>query len=297
MKLALGTVQFGLKYGIANQSGKPGRAEVSAILALAQTHGIATLDTAISYGDAEAVLGTLIDGASWRIITKLPPLPPKISASEVRAWCLARVRSSMNRLGTTSLEGVLLHRPQDLIESRGAALATALRTLKDVGLTKATGVSVYVPAEIDRIAAERPDAFRTIADIVQAPLNVFDRELETSGWAARLSDAGVRIHLRSAFLQGLLIMPPERVPAQMQRFRPDIQIWWRWLAETGQEPLAAALRLPLSRPFAEHVIVGTESARQLADLLAAVDCDGPVPEAALVTTDSALRDPRQWTRR
>lgn len=183
MKLALGTVQFGLAYGIANEGGKPGEAEVADILATAQRHGITTLDTAVSYGDAETVLGSLLGTRTWRIITKLPGLPTDLPSEAVRAWCETQVRSSAGRLRVQCLDGVLLHRPRDLVEARGDALATALLALKGAGLAKATGISIYAPDELDLIAAERGDAFRHTLDIVQAPLNVFDRQLETSGWA------------------------------------------------------------------------------------------------------------------
>ncbi|MGP1664729.1 MAG: aldo/keto reductase, partial [Rhodanobacter sp.] len=71
MKLALGTVQFGLPYGIANPGGQIGRDDAGQILALARESGIDTLDTAIAYGDSEACLGA-VGTKGFRVITKLP---------------------------------------------------------------------------------------------------------------------------------------------------------------------------------------------------------------------------------
>ena len=74
MKLALGTVQFGVPYGVANSTGQVPESEGSSILSYARTLGIDTLDTAIAYGESERRLGS-IGVAGWNVITKLPEIP------------------------------------------------------------------------------------------------------------------------------------------------------------------------------------------------------------------------------
>ena len=59
-KLAIGTVQFGMNYGIANNSGKINYNEAKSILEYAENVGADTLDTAIIYGDSESTLGEFL---------------------------------------------------------------------------------------------------------------------------------------------------------------------------------------------------------------------------------------------
>ena len=73
MKLGLGTVQFGMNYGMSNLRGRTPPAEVDHILRLAADNGVQVLDTAAVYGDSEVVLGKLLaPDHDFRIVTKIP---------------------------------------------------------------------------------------------------------------------------------------------------------------------------------------------------------------------------------
>ena len=122
MKLALGTVQFGLNYGIANRTGRVTGSSVGAMLELARISGIDTLDTAIAYGESEACLGDA-GLAGFRVVSKLPALPDGCTA--VDAWVQQQFAMSLARLNTDSLYGLLLHRPEQLLEEAGASLYRA----------------------------------------------------------------------------------------------------------------------------------------------------------------------------
>src|SRR5262245_41878939 len=75
-RLSLGTVQFGLDYGIANTTGKVSEVQVQKILHKALTEGLGAIDTASSYGNSEAVLGKFLKSHadSFKIVTKLAPV-------------------------------------------------------------------------------------------------------------------------------------------------------------------------------------------------------------------------------
>ena len=118
-RLALGTVQFGRSYGIANQAGQVSPDQVAKILGRASTAGIDTLDTAIGYGDSEAVLGQIGVGR-WQVISKLPEIPAE--CQDVTSWVQTAVMSSLERLGISRLRGLLLHRPEQLLGSQGDEL-------------------------------------------------------------------------------------------------------------------------------------------------------------------------------
>lgn len=260
MKLALGTVQFGLNYGVANHSGRISDAEARAILLQASECGFDTLDTAIAYGESERVLGDLgID--RWRVVTKLPAVPE--SCGDVVSWVQDEIRQSMERLRVGQLHGVLLHRPSQLLQGNGDDLYKGLQSLKDQGLTRKIGVSVYEPEELDQLLNSYD------LDLVQAPLNLMDRRLVDSGWVKQLKDANVELHTRSAFLQGLLLMPAHERPLKFNRW-PDVwAVWDEWLLEVNLTPLEACLRYLNSVHEIDRIVVGVDTEVHLRQIIKA----------------------------
>lgn len=284
-RLALGTVQFGVPYGIANQTGQVSCNEVAAILDYAVNAGLNTLDTAIAYGESEQRLGE-IGVKQWRIITKLPPVPE--SCTDVHAWVQKSILGSLERLRAPKLHGLLLHRPQQLLGPQGNVLYRALVASKDQGKVEKIGVSIYDPAELDILCSQYQ------LDVVQAPFNIIDRRLATSGWLTRLHESGTEIHVRSVFLQGLLLMKAAIRPATFNRWQPLWQQWHGWLSEQRLTPLQACLGFVLTHPQIDRVVVGVDSLMQLKGIIANVEM--PVVElpSTLVSEDMDLINPSRW---
>lgn len=124
MKLALGTVQFGLDYGITNQTGQVSPLMAAQIMSVAREHHIDVIDTAASYGDSEFMLGR-IGVQGFRVVTKLPPLPDMLD--DVGIWAKRQLSNSLDRLRVKSIHGLLLHRGSDLLGPQGRDLFRALR--------------------------------------------------------------------------------------------------------------------------------------------------------------------------
>jgi aryl-alcohol dehydrogenase-like predicted oxidoreductase len=286
MKLALGTVQFGLDYGVANVSGRVSTQEANAILQCALVSGMNTLDTAIAYGDSETVLGQL-GIEKWKIITKLPAVPN--DCNDVTQWVHDQIQKSMTRLGVTQLHGVLLHRPGQLLDRMGPSLFAVLQDLKAQGFTRKIGVSVYGPAELDPLF----DAYAL--DLVQAPLNILDRSLIDSGWANRLHAAGVEVHTRSAFLQGLLLMPLSQRPVKFNRWVDIWNVWDGWLAREGLSPLEGCLRYLCNLLEIDRVVVGVDTSTQLNEIVKAAE--GRLTSLPEFNTlqDTRLINPASWS--
>ena len=260
MKLALGTVQFGLNYGVANKVGQVDTIMASSILQLASRSGIDTLDTAIDYGNSENLLGK-IGVRSWKVVTKLPAMPQ--DCSSVSEWVNSQVFGSLKRLGLNSLYGLLLHRPSQLLERGGADLYSALKRLKADGLVSKVGISVYGPEELDQLFD------RYSFDLVQAPLNILDRRLLESGWTQKLEQAGIELHTRSAFLQGLLLMPANERPNIFRQWSGVWMEWDRWLYSTGLNPLQACLYFLNSISSVNRIIVGVDSSGHMLEIIQA----------------------------
>lgn len=287
-KLALGTVQFGMHYGVANLVGKLDKSEVRHVLQIAKKFGIDTLDTAIDYGDSEECLGTE-NVELFNVITKLPSVPKNYI--NIHHWVHSQISASLKRLSISKLDSVLLHRSSDIIGQYAAAYQSALQDVKAQGLCQFVGVSIYSTDELDSIW-NHPLGWRP--DIIQAPLNVFDQRLINSGWLNKLNAEGVRIHTRSTFLQGLLVMPSQSRPVFFKPWFDLLNSWIAWCEAQSISPLKAAINFVYNHPGIEKVVIGVDSAKQFEDILVQLSADCPKPPAHLMSDDIDLINPSRW---
>lgn len=285
MRLALGTVQFGLPYGVANQSGQVPRSIAKAMLDLAAASGIDTLDTAIAYGDSEACLGEAgIEG--FKVVTKLPSIPA--GCDDVGGWVRNQVAGSLARLGVKGLYGVLLHRPEQLLGPAGEVIYWALQGVKEAGLVRKVGVSVYAPSELEALIP------RYRFGLIQAPFNLVDRRLQSTGWLQRLKEAGIEVHTRSAFLQGLLLMAQSARPEKFSPWSELWNAWHEWLSRHGASAVQACLAFALSVPEIDRVVVGADSVSQLEQIVSAAVSAVPIDFPALSCEEENLINPARW---
>jgi aryl-alcohol dehydrogenase-like predicted oxidoreductase len=285
MKLALGTVQFGLPYGIANQGGQVKREEVGKILAFAHDSGIDTLDTAAVYGESEVCLGE-ISTQGFKLVTKLPPLPQ--GNIDVGVWVETRLRASLSRLNVDSIYAVLIHRTENLMGARGHLIVQSLQRFKAAGMLTKIGISIYHTRELDAVWKAYP------IDLVQAPFSIVDRRLVTTGWLQRLHADGVEVHVRSIFLQGLLLMTRKSIP---EKFKPWLDLfgqWHTWLEENRVGAKEACLAFVSSQALIDRVVVGVESREQLQELIRWQE-RVPLPQFPdLSCEDERLINPSNW---
>lgn len=283
-KLTLGTVQFGMRYGIANRTGKVSSETACRIMELARHGGIDMLDTAISYGDSEQTLGN-IGLANWEVITKLPLVPD--GCDDVRKWVREQLDGSLQRLQVSSVETLLLHHSRQLPGPYGKDLVRAMRDAQDKGLVQKIGVSIYHPDELDAIDMA---AFQA----VQAPFNVLDKNLLTSGWLERLREMDVEVQVRSVFLQGLLLMEPATRPEKFQRWNALWNAWDQWLESSHLTPLQACLQYVMSVKAIDRIVIGVETPEQLSEILAVQPSDDLQLPAEIDSTDFDLIHPSRW---
>ncbi|MBI3804151.1 MAG: aldo/keto reductase [Nitrospirae bacterium] len=286
-RLALGTAQFGMTYGIANQTGQVSRSVAKAMLRLAAANRIDTLDTAIAYGESETCLGEAgIPG--FKLVTKLPVVPD--GCANIGDWVQEQMSASLSRLGVGAIYGLLLHRPQQLLGAEGKAIYQSLQGLKERGQIQKLGVSVYAPSELELLVP------RYRFDLVQAPFNLVDRRLHATGWLQRLKDGGVEIHTRSAFLQGLLLMSPAIIPDQFASWSHLWSKWHSWLARNTTSAVQGCLAYPLSFPEIDRVVVGADSVSQLEQIIDAANRVAPVELPDLHCDAENLINPADWCR-
>ena len=237
-KLSLGTVQFGLNYGIANKIGQISREDVFKILEFAHKEGIDTLDTAYSYGESEEIIGQFISKSdrNFNIISKAP------NASAIT--------ETLSRLKQTKIYGYLAHNPQDLKE---------LEAVKQKGLVNKIGISVYNPEELNYNV-----------DIVQAPYNIFDQRFEE--YFPILKEKNIEIHTRSAFLQGLFFLEMDRIDKDFKPAKEVIEKLHHISLDCKIPIHALCLGFVLLNPFIDKVIIGVDSIEQLKENIHSVQC-------------------------
>jgi len=287
MKLGLGTAQFGLDYGISNTRGRTPAAEVCAILDAAMSAGVTVLDTAPAYGASEEALGVARAAQRFRIVTKTPVYGghPGADAPDELERSLLR---SLDRFGAERIHGLLVHHASDALSDTGGPLIERARRLQEQGLVGKIGVSVYAGPEA-RAAVDRFGV-----DIVQLPVSVYDQRALMDGTLDYLKQAGVEVHARSVFLQGLLLMPCESLPASFERIRAHHAAYVARVAEMGITAARAALGFVIGLPQVDIALAGVEDVAQFQELAASAEPLAAAEFESFAVDDPAVVDPSRW---
>jgi len=284
-KLALGTAQFGMRYGVGNSAGHVELGQVENILKVARENDVRTLDTAPSYGNSEEVLGSL-GVKDLSVISKI--VIPDAWSGKLSDWVLGELEGTLSSLRSGKLHGLLIHNPWNLHMSEGLEFFDVLCGLKADGLVENVGISIYAPEDLESLPLELK------FDIVQAPMNIMDRRLERGGFFEKLRETGAELHIRSAFLQGLLLLPDSRIPVYFDPWRELLGEFASWTKEKNISPLFACLSYVNQMPEVSKIIVGVDSEHQLMEVISAMSQPGlSIPEN-LQSNDLGLINPSLW---
>jgi len=246
-KIALGTVQFGLDYGISNTRGQIPASQVQEILSFCQQHDINTLDTAAAYGQSEATLGNLLPSFDFRVISKLAPgcMPLEVPT---------QFNQSLDKLKQAKLYGYLIHDYASYENQPG--IWEEIIKLQAAGLIQKAGFSLYYPAQLEKILKSN-----LAIQLVQIPFNVLDQRF--AYLLPELASRNVEVHARSIFLQGLFFKTVTGLPAYFSALRP-ILLELQQIAETSGIPLTALL-LSFVHSYAaiSKLVIGVTSVAEL----------------------------------
>lgn len=255
--LVAGTAQWGMAYGIANRSGQLPMTEYAAIRRCMDENGIRAIDTARAYGEAEAVVGKVLKGASgYRITTKVHlDCGPEVAPARVRELVQQSADESLLHLGGKHIDTVLLHRGAYRTLWGGAAW-DELRRLRTEGVIGRIGVSAATPEEAWE-SLEDP-----AVEVLQVAASVLDQRLERAGFFREALSAGREVVVRSVFLQGAVFLDPDSLPANLLAAETALRRLRQLCCAGGLDLAEFCLRYIASLgPLAP--IVGAESAAQL----------------------------------
>jgi aryl-alcohol dehydrogenase-like predicted oxidoreductase len=250
-KLCLGTVQFGLDYGIANRRGKIPKEEIFEILEYARKVGIDILDTAYSYGESERVIGEFIENnkSNFKIISKLPTLD-----GNTHEWIEKIIFDSLSKLKIKSIYGYLVHKFEDFL--RNYTLWDVLESLKERKIIKKIGFSIYKTNELEMIF-NRNISF----DILQIPYSIFDRRFEN--FFPILKEKSIKIYVRSVFLQGLAFLKLDDLHDSLPKAKDYIKTLQNLSMEKEIPINALCLNFALLNTYIDKIVIGVDSLEHL----------------------------------
>lgn len=246
-KIVLGTVQFGVNYGINNTSGQVSLDEASKILKIAKEQGIQTLDTSSAYGTSEIVLGKALKESStqFNIVSKYPRCEESVRST---------FEKSIGNLGVDSLYGYLIHHFEFYQEK--PELFEEMTTMKNEGKIKKVGFSLYNVEQLQYLL-DKGVKF----DILQFPYNIFDKKFEP--YMPKLVEMGVEIHTRSAFLQGLFFKDTNTLPQKLIPLKKYLDELHNYCSNRGLSVEQLALGYVIANPNVKGALVGVDNHEQL----------------------------------
>ena len=284
-KLALGTVQLGLPYGINNSSGKPSDVAAFEILDAAVNHGIDLLDSAEAYGNSLEVIFNYLSrnpDAKLKVISKFIGKGERLTKT---------LDESMRTFKYNKLYAYMYHRFEDYVSGNYRA---DLNQLRKEGHILKTGVSLYQTAELSMVIKDKE------IDIIQIPLNPFDLTDEKKDLLREAKIAGKEIHIRSVYLQGLFFMRPEELTGNLRPLADALTRFRNLIQHYGIDVRQACLNYALRQEFVDYALIGVETKKQLdenvAALLPSFD-DTLISELERIPIpDKSLLNPANWKR-
>ena len=285
-KIAIGTANFGMQYGVANSQGKLSKNSVAEILGLAKSLGITCLDTANAYGESQNALGEF-GVRDWRVVSKISSIPR--DCEDVRSFVRAEIDLILTSLNLSEFDTVLVHNPKDLMGNVSEIVYEELQKAKSQGQVEKIGVSIYDPSDLESITSQ----FQL--DVVQAPINVFDNRLQDSGWLDRLASMGVEVHARSVFLQGVLLSAIAQNNDFFKPWKATFEKWNRFAESSGTSAMMNCIKHVNSYDKVTFAVVGVDSAQNLSEVFDAFSARPQRINEDIFGVDSQLINPARWS--
>jgi aryl-alcohol dehydrogenase-like predicted oxidoreductase len=277
----LGTATFQDGYGVANQNNKSSKINSAAILDQSIRLGIDKIDTASTYGPAEALVGEFhMRGRQFSCYTKISQL----EATEA----IDSVSKSAKLLRIQKFKGVYFHNHDNLLKATKSDVQRIITELVNKEMSEVVGVSVYTEEDIQKVT----DAYPEIK-LFQVPENLMDRRLINSSVIRDMKNAGYIFNVRSIFLQGLLLMDPAKLPENLIAIKQSLSLLAEYASKQNTTIHNLCINYVNSIPWATGVIVGAASARQLRQTLNFTNHEwenSNLPESL----PEPFCDPRKW---
>lgn len=277
-KLVIGSANFTKKYGA--DSTKIKHNEIKKILNLAKENDIYKIDTAEAYINKENVFKNI--DKKFKFTTKIIPNSRWVSLE----FCQKQLDEHFKIFNTNKVETILFHDFKFLLTKNGLKIFKNLEILKNKNYFKKIGLSIYDTNCLSYIISNYN------FDVVQCPYNILDRRILTTGWFDKLKNQGIEIHIRSIFLQGLLVNKVIYKKQYFKKWKKKISEWFLWLESNGISPIDYCLSDLLYFDF-DKIIIGINNFDNLKEIInfKRIDTNNMFN---LRINDVKLIDPRNW---
>jgi len=284
-KIILGSANFNQIYGIKKRFIKQN--EIKKLFSLALKNKIKTIDTSPLYNKSEKIIG-MLNNNRFKIISKIPKLPKNIKKKNIKKWLKHSVMVSLKNLKIKKFECLLLHNANSLLDKNGSEIYESIKNMKTNGFTNKIGISIYDFDILDKIL----NKFKF--NLIQAPLNILDQRLIETGWLKKLKKRKVEVHVRSIFLQGILLLRHKQLPKKLKKLDKSWTIWENWLKKNRFNSLQVCLSFILNQSQLDGIVVGLDNKNQLNQILKIKKIKNKFLIPNLNIENRKLIDPRKW---
>ena len=284
-EIILGSANFNQIYGIKKNFIK--KKEIKKSFNLALKNNIRMIDTSPLYNKSEKIIGLLNNG-KFKIISKIPKIPRNIKKKNIKKWVKLKVSNSLKNLKIKKFECLLLHNVDSLLSKNGNEIYKNIKNMKTIGLTNKIGISIYDFNILDKILKK----FKF--DLIQAPFNIFDQRLVTTGWLKKLKKRKIKVYVRSIFLQGILLLKHNQLPEKLKKLNKNLIIWENWLKKNKFKPLQVCISFVLNQRQLDGIVVGYNNKNQLNQILKQKKMKSSFSIPNLNIRNRKLIDPRKW---
>jgi len=290
-KLVLGTAQFSEKYGVTNKKGITSKNEIIKILHYLKKKNIYDLDTSIEYNSVDKKI-KFSKCNYWKIITKVNPDRFKSckNKDQIKNNLIKLINKSAKNIGVKKIETLLLQNVSRLFEKNGNRIYEALKELKKLGYIKNIGYSIYNFEKLRELTKKfKPD-------ILQCPYNIVDRRLDDKKIINLLKKNKIKVHARSIFLQGLLLVKFDNLPQKFIKWEKIFQQWDNWISKKNYSRLEACINFSFFNNSIDKVVFGIEDLNQLKQIINIKLKKKIIIPDYLKSNDKRLINPSNWNK-
>ena len=284
-EIILGSANFNQIYGITKNF--INKKEIKRSFNLALKNNIRIIDTSPLYNKSEKIIG-LLNNDKFKIISKIPKIPRNIKKKNIKKWVKLKVSNSLKNLKIKKFECLLLHNVDSLLSKNGNEIYKNIKNMKTIGLTNKIGISIYDFNILDKILKK----FKF--DLIQAPFNILDQRLVTTGWLKKLKKRKIKVYVRSIFLQGILLLKHNQLPEKLKKLNKNLIIWENWLKKNKFKPLQVCISFVLNQRQLDGIVVGYNNKNQLNQILKQKKMKSSFSIPNLNIRNRKLIDPRKW---
>ena len=284
-KICIGSANFGMEYGL-NKKSPLLKKDIKEIFEFLKKENTIYIDTAANYKNSEIIIGKY-STKKFKIITKIKKIPKGVN--DLEKWLKNEIYTSCKKLRVNKIYGLLVHDTQDLKNKKKAKkIYKTFDILKKSKIIEKIGLSIYNPNELDLYLKNYN------FEIVQAPLNIFDRRIINSGWLKKINEKGIEFFARSIFLQGLLIKDINKIDKFFSPYKKKFEKFETWTQKLNISKVEACIRFVNSYREVDKVIVGINNKMHFFENYKFLKKDKLIVPNSLEIKSGKILNPKLW---